>query len=134
MNTVIFLPPGGVNVLTCFFSSSPSMDSQKFPGVVALEKFILLNSICSESNFIVYIRITEVLAVPGPPTKRELLWHNSFLFLALHSGRPLILVIIYSALVESPVGIKSYENMILFGICHSAASHIFHCFVVSSTQ
>jgi hypothetical protein len=67
----------------------------------------------------VYIRITDVFAVPGPPTNSELLWHNSFLFLALHSGRPPIFDIIYSALVESPVGIKSYEKRILLGGTHS---------------
>jgi hypothetical protein len=107
MNTVIILPPGGVNVLTYFFSTSASIDSWKLNGVVALEKLILFTSITSESNLPVYIMQTEVLAVPGDPTRSVLRCPGSYLFKDLITGRDAILPIMNSVLVDSPVGIRS---------------------------
>jgi hypothetical protein len=78
------------------------------------------------------MRIVEVLAVPGPPTRSVFLWPGSDLLSLLITGRLAILSIMYSALVESDVGISSCENWILFGGTHSSASHIFHPFELIS--
>jgi hypothetical protein len=83
------------------------MESWKLMGCVADEKLILFISIWSLLNFEQYIMITEVLAVPGEPTRRVFWWPGSFLMVDLIRGRFAILLIMYSALVESPVGIKS---------------------------
>jgi hypothetical protein len=107
MKTVIFLPPGGVKVFTYFFSTSASIDSWKLNGVVALEKLILLKSIASESNLEQYMRHTEVLAVPGDPTRRVLRCPGSDLLACLITGREAILAMMYSVLVDSPVGISN---------------------------
>lgn len=76
-------------------------------GSVALEKLIRLDDWVAGSSFIRYIRIVEVLAVPGPPTiKLEVMLFSlreSFFF----SGRRAILVMMNSLLVESIVGIRS---------------------------
>jgi hypothetical protein len=102
--------------------------------VVADEKLILFRSILSVSNLEQYIRITDVLAVPGPPTRRVLRCPPSFLIEFLIIGRVEIFEMIYSALVESAVGISSWENTILFGGVHDSASQSFHCLVFSSTK
>lgn len=101
------MPPGGVNVFTYFFSTSASIDSWKLNGVVALEKLILLYSISSELNLPVYIRQTDVLAVPGDPTRSVLRWPGSFLLACLITGRLAIFYIINSVRVDSPVGMRS---------------------------
>jgi hypothetical protein len=46
------------------------MESWKLIGWVAEEKLILFYSIWSELNLDMYIMTTEVLAVPGDPTRR----------------------------------------------------------------
>jgi len=53
------------------------------------------------------MRITEVLAVPGPPTRIVESYPDSFLFSDLIKGRPAIFLMINSALVESIVGMRS---------------------------
>lgn len=83
------------------------MDSWKLNGVVALEKLILLKSMFSELNLRVYIRTPEVFAVPGPPTSSAFKCPGSFLRSCLITGRSAILSMMYSALVESPVGISN---------------------------
>lgn len=70
--------------------------------------------------------MTEVLAVPGPPTRRVLLWDGSFLFSDLMTGSLAIFEMIYSALVESAVGIRSWEKAILFGGAHASALQRVH--------
>ena len=45
-------------------------------GVVAEEKLVLLNNIVSLSNFSLYIKTDEVLAVPLPPTNKAAFTHN----------------------------------------------------------
>jgi len=59
------------------------------------------------SNLEVYMRITDVLAVPAPPTRRVDNYPFSFLFSDLMAGRPAIFLMMNSALVESIVGIRS---------------------------
>lgn len=51
--------------------------------------------------------ITEVLAVPGDPTKRVCYCPGSFLISDLVVGNEEIILMMYSALVESVVGIRS---------------------------
>ena len=93
-----------------------------------------LNNIFSVSNLEQNIKTTEVLAVPGPPTSRVFIWPGSFLALFLMTGKLAILVMMYSALVESEVGMRSWEKTILFGGVHDSASQIFHCLDFSSTK
>jgi len=84
------------------------------------------------SNLLVYIRIVDVLAVPEPPTSNVFCCPGSFLFTLLQTGRVEIFSIMNSALVESDVGIKSYENWILFGGTQDSASQSFHWFALMS--
>jgi hypothetical protein len=56
------------------------------------------------------MRIVDVLAVPGPPTRSVFYCPGSPLLTLLQTGRVEILSMMNSALVESDVGIKSYEN------------------------
>lgn len=56
------------------------------------------------------MRIVDVLAVPGPPTKSVFCWPGSPLLTFLQTGRLAIFSMMNSALVESDVGIKSCEN------------------------
>jgi len=120
--------------LTYFFSTSASIESWKFLGVVAEEKLILFKSITALSNLSVYIKIVDVLAVPDPPTRRVFLRPGSILFGLLITGNYEILSIMYSVLVESEVGMRSYENWILFGGTHFSADQIYQLFVVQSKQ
>jgi hypothetical protein len=53
------------------------------------------------------MRITDVLAVPAPPTRSVDNYPFSFLFSDLMAGRPAIFLMMNSALVESIVGIRS---------------------------
>jgi hypothetical protein len=105
--TVRFLLSGGTYNLDCFLPTEDSMESWKFAGVVKLEKLILLKSILEISNLEAYIRMTDVLAVPGPPTRSECWKPGSPLFLSLIAGKLAILSMMNSALVESDVGISN---------------------------
>ena len=91
---------GGAYVFPVLLSTYPSIASWNIFGEVAEEKLICLKSILL-LNFLEYIRTIDVLAVPGPPTSKTDLEQT------LERGSPATFWIIYSARVESIVGIRS---------------------------
>jgi hypothetical protein len=62
-----------------------------------------------------YIKIVEVFAVPGPPIIRVEVIPFSFLASERFSGRLAIFLRIYSPLVESIVGMSSWEKLSFLG-------------------
>mmetsp|Transcript_57582 Transcript_57582/g.137139 ORF Transcript_57582/g.137139 Transcript_57582/m.137139 type:complete len:210 (-) Transcript_57582:6207-6836(-) len=127
MNTVIFLPPGGQNVLPVFLSISPSMLFWNPKGWVALLKFRRLDSITSWEKRLVYISAVDVFAVPGAPTIMQDLKAGGVLVtscLAMMSK-------MYSARTESMVGISRAEKFRILGGFHSSGSHFFQGLVLS---
>ena len=71
---------------------------------MADEKLILLKSILSLLNFWAYMRTDDVLAVPLPPTRSTALLQMAVL------GYIMMKFMSNSALIESMVGISSWEN------------------------
>jgi len=77
---------------------------------------------------------TDVFAVPELPTSSVFLRPFSFLSLCFSTGRSAILPMMYSARIESPVGIRSCEKISRFGAYHSGTSHAFHVLDSKLTQ
>mmetsp|Transcript_11983 Transcript_11983/g.37931 ORF Transcript_11983/g.37931 Transcript_11983/m.37931 type:complete len:214 (-) Transcript_11983:471-1112(-) len=118
-NTAICLPPGGPKVRPWRFSTEPSTDIWKMPGVVREEKVMVLLAMISGLKDAMNCMMVLVLAVPGPPTSRL-----PFLTLLTRRRR-------CSRRTESSVGMTSCANLGFSssrgysqeGTCPSQCSH-----------
>mmetsp|Transcript_29254 Transcript_29254/g.72342 ORF Transcript_29254/g.72342 Transcript_29254/m.72342 type:complete len:287 (+) Transcript_29254:1995-2855(+) len=126
-NTSSFLPPGGPKVRPWRFSTLASTVNWKMLGVVREENVMDLDAMTSGSNEFMNDLIVVVLAVPGPPTKREDL-PTEATSLRMHSRR-----------TESSVGITSWLNLGFSSATGYSQSgtlsiHVFHSVLSSLTK